>query len=311
MTSYSLVIPVYRNAENIPSLMAALDSLSSALHGNLEVVFVIDGSPDDSGELIIASPCRFKSRVIFHSRNFGAFMAIRTGIEHASGDFVAAMAADLQEPPELILKFFELLSADAADIVFGQRISRADPPLKKLLSGVYWSVYRRFVLPAMPKGGVDIFACNRPVRETILSIEEPNSSLIAQLFWAGFRRSFVPYERRARTEGKSAWSLSRRFRYMMDSIFSYTDLPIVIVLWIGVIGCLTSLGFGAMTIVGRLSGDIEERGYTTLVILITFFGSLSLVVQGILGSYLWRALENTKRRPLRVISRIVEGRMTP
>jgi hypothetical protein len=217
------------------------------------------------------------------------------------------MAADLQEPPELILEFFNLLSRGDADIVFGQRVSRADPKLKKLLSTIYWRAYRRFILPAMPEGGVDIFGCNRQVVETLLAIEEPNGSLVAQLFWAGFRRRFVPYHRRARTEGKSAWGFSRLFRYMMDSIFSYTDLPILVVLSLGVIGCLFSFVFGAVTLVGWLLGDIEERGYTTLVILISFFGSLSLVVQGILGSYLWRALENTKRRPLRIISRVVDS----
>jgi hypothetical protein len=157
----------------------------------------------------------------------------------------------------------------------------------------------------MPKGGVDIFACNSMVKDAVLEIEEPNSSLIAQLFWVGFRRDFVVYDRQARKIGKSAWNLSRRFRYMMDSIFSFTDLPIMLALWLGLMGCLVSVALGAVTIVAKLSGYIEEAGYTSLFILIAFFGSLILLVQGILGCYIWRTSENSKRRPLRIISHVV------
>jgi uncharacterized membrane protein YuzA (DUF378 family) len=200
-----------------------------------------------------------------------------------------------------------LLGADKADVVFGQRTGRKDPLPTRLLSQAFWSVYRRLVLPSMPSGGVDIFACNRPVLEAILAIEEPNSSLVIQLFWVGFRRAFVPYQRRERLHGKSAWGIGRRFRYMMDSILSFSDLPIILTLWVGVLGFALSLGFAAFTLIARLFGQIDQTGYTTLVLLITGFGSAGLVVQGILGSYLWRAVENTKARPLRIISRIVDG----
>jgi glycosyltransferase involved in cell wall biosynthesis len=225
-------------------------------------------------------------------------------MEQATGKFVAAMAADLQEPPKLILEFFRILAEDRADITFGVRTGRSDPPLQKLLSNMFWGFYRRFIIQAMPPGGVDIFGCNRRVIESVLAIEEPNSSLVAQLFWVGFRRQFVPYERRAREHGKSAWSLSKRFRYMMDSIFSFSDLPIMVVLWLGIVGTLLSVAIGLVTVISWLFGLIDAPGYTTIVVLVTFVTSAVLVVQGILGCYLWRALENTKRRPLRIISHI-------
>lgn len=306
MNVYSLVVPIYKSALGLPPLFVELTKMDEALGNRLEVIFVIDGSPDNSGSVILNTSHAFKSRTVFHSRNFGAFMAIRTGMEHASGDFVAAMAADLQEPPGLILEFFKILSSGQADITFGQRMSRQDPPLTKLFSNVFWGAYRRFVLPDMPKGGVDVFAGNRDVVNAVLAIEEPNSSLVTQLFWVGFRRQFVPYERKAREHGKSAWNFSRRFRYLMDSVFSYTDLPIMVLLWVGVIGCAISLTGGVVTLFGRMMGYITEPGYTTLVLLTMFFGSLILSVQGIIGCYVWRALENTKRRPLRFVSRVVD-----
>lgn len=305
--SRSLVIPVYRNEENVEDLVAALNDLSTRV-GGVEVVFVIDGSPDRSGELLLAARERFSfpARIAFHSRNFGAFTAIRTGMELATGDAIAVMAADLQEPPELIERFFEVLTQDRADIVFGRRIGRHDSPLRDGLSNVFWWLYRRLVIADVPKGGVDIFACNRRAVDTVLQIEEPNSSLIAQLFWIGFRHEFVPYERQARRKGTSAWNFTRRMRYMMDSIFSFSDLPILFVLWFGVVGCVLSLLFGFGVAMFRLFGVITEPGYAALVVLVTFIGSAMLAVQGILGSYLWRTFENTKRRPLRVLAQTVD-----
>lgn len=298
----SLVVPVYRNEENIDDLLDALNVLHRRL-GGLEVVFVVDGSPDRSGELLLArrENMRFAAQILFHSRNFGAFAAIRTGLEYARGRFLAVMAADLQEPPELIERMFSILEADGADVVFGQRIGRHDSLLRDAFSNLFWWLYRKLVISSVPRGGVDIFACNRRVTTAVLEIVEPNSSLIAQLFWVGFRREFVPYERMQRTKGTSAWGVSRRIRYMMDSIFSFSDLPILLVLWFGLFGCVASAAFGLFVATARLLDFVTVPGYTGLVLLVTFGVSAILLTQGVLGAYLWRTFENTKRRPLRII----------
>lgn len=303
----SLVIPVYRNAENIDHLIDALVPLCRSLGQGTELVFVVDGSPDNSGELLIASRDQLQcpSTIAFHSRNFGAFTAIRTGIELSKGKHVAVMAADLQEPPHLITNFFEILEKDEADVVFGERRSRSDPALRRLASNVFWWAYRTVVLPDLPPGGVDLFACNERVKEAVLSISEPNSSLVAQLYWVGFRRAYVPYVRLQRHHGRSAWNLTRRIRYMMDSVFAFSDAPILFVLWLGLAGCAVSIILGLATLTTRLMGINPSPGYATLIIIVLFFGSAILTAQGIIGCYLWRTFENTKRRPLRIISRIV------
>lgn len=305
--SHSLIIPVYRNAENIAPLLRALAGIDRSVNGDLEVVFVIDGSPDDSGRLILEAlpSVEFDARVAFHSRNFGSFIAIRTGLELAKGRYIAVMAADLQEPPELVEEMFRRLSTGDVDVVFGQRVDRSDPALVKLMSKLFWSAYKRFVMPAMPKGGVDIFGCNRDVLDAVLSIEEPNSSLVAQLFWVGFRRDFVPYARRARQHGESGWNFAKRLRYMIDSVLAFTDLPIMLALWLGIVGTVISVILGIVTLIARISGSIEETGYASIILMILFFGSATLTVQGILGCYIWRIAENTKKRPLRIISRVV------
>lgn len=220
----SLIVPVYRNEGNIPALIEALEMLNLRSPAPIEVVFVIDGAPDRSGEVLAArrGEFHFAYQIVFHSRNFGSFTAIRTGMEHARGRLIAVMAADLQEPPELVLEFFARLDAGDVDIVFGERTGRNDAWLRDKLSNMFWWLYRKLVIRDIPKGGVDIFACNQMVAQTVLQICEPNSSLIAQLFWVGFRRAFVPYRRRERQIGESGWSFSRRMRYMMTAGFPTT-----------------------------------------------------------------------------------------
>jgi len=304
--SLCLVVPVYKNEGNIPILITELEKLNSELQGCLTVTFVIDGSPDLSGSMLLdrQKHLTFPSRIVFHSRNFGAFTAIRTGLEFSSGSFYAVMAADLQEPPELVVKMFGILENEEADVVFGVRTSREDGFANRLLSHAFWLFYRKLVIPEIPKGGVDIFACNNEVRDALISIREPNSSLIAQLFWLGFRRAFVSYHRRKRINGKSAWRFTMRIRYMMDSIFSFSDLPILIPLWTGLFGLICSLCFSLFLVISHFLGLISVPGYVTLAVLITLFGSISMAIQGVLGSYLWRTYENSKQRPLRIISRI-------
>ena len=299
----SLIIPIYKNEENIPQLISALEKLNAAVGPGFELVFVVDGSPDNSYLMLCdrLPKVAFPSQLLSHSRNFGSFAAVRTGMAHARGDLLAVMAADLQELPDLVIHFFKILIENRADIVFGQRKKRHDAFFSKLFSNLFWTLYRKFVYKEVPPGGVDVFACNRKVKEAVLAISEPNSSLIIQLFWVGFRRSFVPYERQKREYGISAWSFARRLRYMADSLFSFSDLPIILVLSIGIFGLFFCTIIGLIILVAKFSGMIEVPGYTATILTLLLFGFFMLLTQGILGSYLWRTFENTKKRPLSLI----------
>ena len=307
---FSLVIPVYKNADGLPRLLdaiAELDRDSQAQHGvPLDAVFIVDGSPDDSyARLVERLPSQtFASRLALHSRNFGAFAAIRTGLELADGDGFGVMAADLQEPPELILEFIELLASDAADVVVGVRTKRDDPLLGRVLSRIFWGFYRRTVIRDMPQGGVDIFGCNRAFRDNLLRFGEARSSLVAQVFWLGFRRREVPYKREKRQQGRSAWSLRKRLDYMSDSIFAFTDLPIKLLTHAGVIGVVLSVAISVFLVLARLFGAIDVPGYTPLMLATIFFGSLNLIAFGVVGNYAWRAYTNTQARPLAVVARV-------
>jgi polyisoprenyl-phosphate glycosyltransferase len=301
----SLVVPVYRNAGTIQALVETIDHIATQIEGEFEAIFVVDGSPDDSRELLLealkASP--MQARVIAHSRNFGSFAAIRTGMSVARGKYIAVMAADLQEPPELVVEFFGRLATGQADVVAGQRNSRDDRG--DGASRLYWRLYRRFVIGQIPPGGVDVFACTAAVRDVVCSLEDVHTSLVAQLFWVGFRREVVPYDRLSRP-GESGWTLRRKLRYLADSVFAFTDLPVRILWLVGILGITLGVIVGAVVLVARATGTISVPGYAATVLILVFFLSLNSLGLGIIGSYVWRAYETVKGRPGAIVQDIVE-----
>lgn len=271
----SLIIPVYMNADDISALIATCSELSSKI-SDLEVIFVVDGSPDQSAALLreLLPVSDLSAQLIILSRNFGSYAAIRSGLMAAKGDQFAVMAADLQEPPELIVEFFSKLASGIYDVVVGTRDSRDDPFVSKIMSTIFWRLYRRFIVPDIPKGGVDVFACNQLFRDQLIRLDESHSSLVALIFWMGYRRAMVPYRRRARQRGRSSWTFKKKYTYFKDSIFSFTDVPIKALSWVGVLGILFSTVMSVIIIVGRISGWVNLPGYSATVLTIIFFGGI-------------------------------------
>jgi glycosyltransferase involved in cell wall biosynthesis len=276
--------------------------MHALLGGGLEAVLVVDGSPDRSYTLLKErlAHATFPAQLICLSRNFGSFAAIRQGLAAAGGPYFAVMAADLQEPAAFALEAFRLLSEEPVDVAVGVRTGRADPILSRLSSRAFWAAYRVFVQREVPAGGVDVFGCNTPVRDALLAMPESNTSLVGLLFWLGFRRAEVPYERLARTAGRSAWTFGRKVRYLFDATFAFTDLPINALLGLGLIGITTALVVAALILVARATGGIRVPGYTPLALVSLFSLGVMLFGLGIVGTYVWRTFENSKGRPLYV-----------
>jgi glycosyltransferase involved in cell wall biosynthesis len=301
----SLVIPIYKNEENLDRLIPALIDLNADFPEELEVIFVVDGSPDRCHEILEQrlpeTPLR--SQLLLLTRNFGSFSAICAGMEVAAGERLAVLTADLQEPPELITRFSDMLRANEADIVFGVRASRSDPWFSELLSTAFWWIYRRFVVPDMPPGGVDIFGCTRTVRDQLLLLGEVQTNLIALLFWMGYRRAFVGYVRRPRSEGRSSWTVAKKLRYCIDSIFNFTDLPLRVLLTSGAAGTLIAILFAIVVLAYKAFKAIEVPGYTAIILAVMFFGGLTAFGLGVVGQYLWLTLQNTRNRPNYLVHR--------
>jgi polyisoprenyl-phosphate glycosyltransferase len=300
----SIVIPVYGNEETIPALLARLDAYAAELApARMEAVFVVDGSPDRSGERLreLLPATGFHAQLVWHARNFGAFAAIRTGLEAATGEAIAVMAADLQEPAETILQMLAPIRAGTADVVLATRTGRDDPWSVRVTSAAFWRTYRRLVQRDAPAGGVDMFACTAAVRDVLTSLRESNTSLVGLLMWAGYRREVVGYRRLPREHGESGWTFRRRMRYMLDSVYSFTDLPITAIITVGMLGILGSFIAAILVFAAWASGRIDIQGYTPLMMLLLALTSTVLFALGVIGSYVWRTYENSKARPLALV----------
>jgi hypothetical protein len=154
----------------------------------------------------------------------------------------------------------------------------------------------------MPSGGVDVFGCNTLFKEHLLSLEESRSSLIALIFWLGFRRKCVSYHRIARQEGISAWTFKKKFDYMLDSIFAFTDIPVRVLMGVGFVGMSLALTGGALVLLAKVSGMISVPGYAATMLTILGFGAFNSFGLGLVGTYAWRSYENSKGRPLSISS---------
>jgi polyisoprenyl-phosphate glycosyltransferase len=296
---YSVVVSVYRNAPTLPAVVEQLGNLARELDGPLEVIFVIDGSPDRSvsilRELLPSAP--FSSQLIALSRNFGAESAMKFGVGASGGEFVANLAADLQEPISLIRDIFAALATGEYDIAVGVREKRLDPLAQTLNARIFWGFYRRVVMREIPEGGVSVFGCTRQVADEFIALEESHSNPVGLLYWLGFRRIEIPYIRGARLEGKSAWTFGMKVRSLMNSIYSFTDLPVTVITVVGAVGVVVSFGLGVSILIAAVAGHISVRGYASLMLVLIAIGSSVLLSLGVIGSYVWRTYENTKQRP--------------
>ena len=297
--STSIVVPVYKNEGAIDHLLKRIGEISRAVTGTVEAVFVVDGSPDKSLETLRSRlPYDgFDAKVLLLSRNFGAFSAIRAGLREARGEATVVMAADLQEPTSLILDMLGIVQRDEADVAVGVRQSRKDGVVSRTLSAVFWKVFNRVSSLELPRGGVDIFALSRSARETLNSFEESSTSLIGLIYWMGFRRQEVPYHRVERQVGKSSWSLQKRINYAKDSITAFSEFPLSVFLWSGVVGAVVSLVFALIGAFQYLftSDHQSQREITAIGLL--FVASYLMAGLGIIGTYLWRLAENVRNRP--------------
>ncbi len=300
----SLVIPVYCNESSIPELLVTLTRLSAEMEGDFEAVLVVDGSPDRSLDLLSEAlpKADFASQLVVLSRNFGSFAAIRAGLGAAHGDLMAVMAADLQEPPELVLAFRERLQRGDCDVVVGTRAGRGEGLGKRVSSAIFWWCYRALVQREVPRGGVDVFACTREFRDHLVALPERNTTLVGLIFWLGFRRTEVSYARLARRHGRSAWSVTRRLRYLLDSAFAFSDLPVKLMVALGLLGMAAAVVLALVVLYARVAGHIQVPGYAATVLTVMFFGGLNSLGLGLLGEYLWRTFENTKGRPGYVVA---------
>jgi dolichol-phosphate mannosyltransferase len=295
----SVVVPVYFNAATLPELVERLQAVAGRLEPHeLEVVLVDDGSGDESFAVIhdlAASDPRV--RALRLSRNFGSNAAILAGLTYARGDAVVVLAADLQDPPELIPQLVEACE-QGAEVVLAARRSRDDPWASALLSSIFNRLFRRLVFRDFPRGGFDFLLISRRVRGVLVELGERNSYLFGQVMWVGYERRVIEYDRGARSEGRSRWTLGKKAKYFVDAFTAFSYVPIRAASLLGFLLALAGFAYAGVVVVLRLTGAISGApGFTTLTVLILLAAGIQLIVTGLLGEYLWRVLEESRRRP--------------
>jgi glycosyltransferase involved in cell wall biosynthesis len=307
VSTITVVVPVYWNEATLPALVERLRAVADELQPDeLEMLFVDDGSGDDSYALLRAEGERDERvQVVRLSRNFGSNAAILAGLTYARGDAIAVIAADLQDPPELIPQLVREWQ-DGAEVVVAARRSRDDPFFSRLLSSMFNRLFRRFVFRDFPAGGFDFLLVSRRVARVLADMAERNSYIFGQAMWVGFERRVVEYDRTARAGGRSRWTLGKKAKYFVDAFTAFSYVPIRAASLLGFVLALAGFLYAAVLIVLRVTGAISNApGFAALAVLILVAAGAQLVVIGIIGEYLWRVLEESRRRPAFIVDTAV------
>lgn len=312
MKRISIVIPVYQNELNIaPTYQALTSALAQGDGFDFEIVFVNDGSTDNSWEELVKVQKMDQERVTLINllRNFGQVPALLAGFANASGDCVVAMSADLQDPPAVVLE----MAAEwqrGHKLVVATRESRQDSFLNKLSSKVFYRLMRKFALPNMPLGGYDFFLIDRSIVELLLRMDERNRFLQGQILWLGHKPKLILYERRKRELGRSQWSMSRKIKYFIDGFVAYSFFPIRLVSVAGIAVFFLGIILSAIIAIQTILFGTRAVGWSSLMVALLTLNGLQMMMIGIMGEYLWRNFDETRKRPLYLIEHVSKSKRT-
>jgi dolichol-phosphate mannosyltransferase len=307
MSRVSVVVPVYCNASSLPDLHERLKAIAAEVpaHG-FQFVFVDDGSTDASWEILrglAAADARVK--LVKLSRNFGSNQALLAGLAHAEGDAIATLAADLQDPPELLSEMLRHWQA-GRKVVLAARRNRFDPGLTNAFADAFYALFRRFAISSMPRRGFDFFLIDRSVCELVNRIQENNTYLMGLILWMGFDPACVYYDRPARKSGygTSQWTGRKKIKYFVDSFvaFSYAPLRAASLLGLGI--AALGIVYALLVIALRLTRGFEVQGWASLMVALLVLSGVQLFVTGVLGEYLWRTLDETRKRPRFIVEEV-------
>jgi len=302
----SIVVPVYYNELNLPRLFPRLFDLAEVNpQYNFEYVFVDDGSGDNSFQILTEVAQRDpRIRIVKLSRNFGSNAATLAGLHYTSGDCVAMIAADLQDPPELITTMLQRWEA-GKKVVLAARETRNDALPDRLVSGTFYWLFRRFAIKEMPPNGCDFALVDRKVVDILVQIGEKNLYLFGLILWLGFDRDVVYYTRQKRELGKSRWTLGKKVKYFIDALVSFTYVPMRLVSALGIALALAGFAWAVVVVLNRILANVPVQGWASLMTVVLVVSGVQLITLGIFGEYLWRNFDETRKRPSFVVDQLI------
>ena len=302
MDKVSIIVPIYYNELNIPHLYEQMkEKILSRTDFEAEIVCVDDGSKDGSYKALLElreKDDRFK--VVKLSRNFGSHTAILAGFAHATGDCMTMVAADLQEPLEIIIEMYEKWK-QGKKVVIAVRKDREDGFFQKLFSNTYYSLMQKYALKDMPSGGFDCFFIDKKVRDVLVSMNEKNSSIVGQVLWAGFEMDKIYYVRKKREIGESKWTLSKKIKLFIDSFMAFSYVPIRFISTLGIFISIVGFILAVFLIVNKFMFNVPVQGWTTMMITLLMLSGIQMLSLGVIGEYLWRNFDESRGRPTYIV----------
>ena len=301
MSKISIVVPVYYNEDTLMDLYQDMKEKILYKLGEYELVFVDDGSGDRSWEIMNQIHEMDENvRLVKLSRNFGEHAALLAGLSVCTGDCAVTKQADLQEDSTLILEMYD--SWKKGNKVFlAVRRSRDESKVKVFFADLYYALVRKFVNKNMPVGGCDCYLIDRKVIEVLERLDEKNSSLTLQVLWAGFQTDMVYFDRKDREKGESRWTFAKKFKLVMDSMMSFSYVPIRLMSIVGVLFDIGAAIWFISVLAEYFTKGTPIAGWASLMCVILCSSGLILMMLGILGEYVWRALDAARTRPPYII----------
>ena len=301
----SILVPIYNSAAFMNLLLEAIDDQRQQSNWDLELVLVDDGSRDKSYEKIEELSKKYQYiKGIKLSKNFGHQIAVKTALSHCTGEYIAIIDDDLQDPPSLLPQFFEQLDK-GYDVAYGVRKKRKESLIKRLAYSSFYRILKGMSDIHIPIDSGDFCVMKKHVVDNMLKLQEQNPFLRGIRAWVGFKQIGVEYDRSARIDGQSGYTLKKLLKIAVDGIFSFSSAPIRLITVIGFIGFGFATLYTLLTLYGYFFKGIETKGFATLAILISFFSSLILICLGIIGEYIVRIYDEVRNRPYVVIEKTI------
>lgn len=308
MPKLSIIIPCYYNEANIPVTAAELTENEKNFPAGLEFEYVMvdDGSKDNTIQALKNFKAQYpdKVRIVKLSGNFGSYNAIQAGMKYATGDCNVVIAADLQDPPELIAKMYDYWQK-GFKLVLANREDREDSFFTRTFAVWYQRMIKKYALPNLPKGGFDFCLFDKQLSEQIVKMNEGNTNSLYLLTWLNYDYACIPYTRRKRQIGKSRWTLKKKIKLFIDSFVSFSYVPLRMITVGGIILGICALAYGIFVIVAKLTGLISLQGWTTMMVVFLFVSAFQMLGIGIIGEYMWRTLEAARKRPPYVVDEVL------
>ena len=309
MPKLSVIVPCYFNEDNIPVTVPELIANEANFPAGLEFeyVFVDDGSGDGTVAALHQMRTRYpdRIRVVELVANVGSYNAIVAGMAAATGDCLAIITADMQDPPELMVQMYDYWRK-GFKLVIGNRQDREETGLSQVFAKTFHWLMKHLALKNIPDGGFDFVFFDRQVCDDVVRMQERNSNLFYLMVWLGYDYVNIPYVRRKREIGKSRWTLQKKVKLLIDSLLSFSYFPIRAISVLGLGLGLVALLYGVYIIVLKSFGGGEPEGWTALMVVVLFVAAFQMIALGVIGEYVWRGLDAARHRPMYVVKQANE-----